>query len=82
MPYTRFVIAFWIMIYVSHIVNFAILYLEKSNFYKFNSKRRIISLLHSSILRRIWLNFMALYLDLSALSQFFFGFPTFRPEHH
>jgi hypothetical protein len=35
---------------------------EKSKFYKFISKRRIISLMHSSVLRRIWLNFMAQYL--------------------
>jgi hypothetical protein len=35
---------------------------EKGKFYKFISKRRIISLRHSSILRRIWLNFMALCL--------------------
>jgi hypothetical protein len=34
---------------------------KKANFiYKFFSKRRIISLMHSSILRRIWLNFMVL----------------------
>jgi hypothetical protein len=30
-------------------------------FFKFISKRRIISLVHSSILRQIWLNFMALF---------------------
>jgi hypothetical protein len=36
--------------------------LEKSKFYKFISKQRIVSLMHSSILRRIWLNFMEQYL--------------------
>jgi hypothetical protein len=34
----------------------------KSKFYKFISKRRIISLMHSYILRQMWLNFMAQYL--------------------
>ena len=34
---------------------------EKSKSYKFISKRRIISLMHSSILRWFWLNFMALW---------------------
>jgi hypothetical protein len=32
---------------------------EKSKFYKFISKRWIISLMHKYILRRIWLHFMA-----------------------
>jgi hypothetical protein len=65
--------------------------LEKSKCHKFISKRRIICIMHSSILRRIWLNFMAQYLLLG----FFFGsftdftlcflfsrFQFFRPEHH
>jgi hypothetical protein len=55
---------------------------KKSKFYRFNSKRRIISLMHSSILRRIWLNFMALYLGFIGSFTFFSGFPTFRLEHH
>jgi hypothetical protein len=38
--------------------------------------------MHSSILRRIWLNFMALYLGFIGSFTFFFGFTTFRPEHH
>jgi hypothetical protein len=40
--------------------------------------------MNSSILRLIWLNFMAQYLVFSALLQFlqFFGIPTFRPEYH
>jgi hypothetical protein len=54
---------------------------EKSKLCKFISKRRIVSLRHTSILRRIWLNFMALYLvfirRLFQFSHFFFGFPTF-----
>jgi hypothetical protein len=54
---------------------------EKSKFCKFISKRGIISLRHSSILRKIWLNFMALCLvfirRLFQFSHFFFGFPTF-----
>jgi hypothetical protein len=36
----------------------------------FISKRRIISLMHSSILRQIWLNFMAQYLVFRLLSSF------------
>jgi hypothetical protein len=47
---------------------------EKSIFfYKFISKRRIISLRHSSILPRIWLNLMTLCFDFhpTALSQYF-----------
>jgi hypothetical protein len=43
---------------------------KKNKFYKFISKRRSISLIHSSILRRIWLNFMAKYLVFSAFIQF------------
>jgi hypothetical protein len=35
---------------------------EKSTFCKFISKQRIISLRHSSILRKMWLNFMAICL--------------------
>jgi hypothetical protein len=53
---------------------------EKSKFHKLISKRRIISLLHNSVLRRIWLNFMAQYLFLSALlqfAQFFFQISNF-----
>jgi hypothetical protein len=50
-------------------------------FCKFISKRRIISLRHSSILRQIWLNFTALCLvfirRLFQFSLLFFGFPTF-----
>jgi hypothetical protein len=49
-------------------------------FYKFISKRRIISLRHSSILPQIWVNLMALYFWFSSDSSFsftFFGFPTF-----
>jgi hypothetical protein len=37
-------------------------YSVRKKFCKFILKRRIISLMHSSILRRIWLNFMAQYL--------------------
>jgi hypothetical protein len=41
---------------------------------------------HSSILRRIWLNFMALCLvfirRLFQFSHFFPDFQPFRPEHH
>jgi hypothetical protein len=37
--------------------------------YKFISKQKIIPFMDSSILRRIWLNFMAEYLVLSALAQ-------------
>jgi hypothetical protein len=56
---------------------------EKSKFCKFISKRRItyISFRHSSILRQIWVNFMAPCLvfirRLSQFSHFFPGFPTF-----
>jgi hypothetical protein len=57
-----------------------------SKFCKFISKRKIISLMHSSILRRIWLNFMALCLvfirRLFQFSHFFSDFQLFRPEHH
>jgi hypothetical protein len=35
---------------------------KKSKFHTFIYKRRIISLMHSSIVRRIWLNFMVQYL--------------------
>jgi hypothetical protein len=49
-------------------------------------KRRIISLMHSSILRQIWLNFMAHYLIVfgsNTLFIFFFSdFQLFRPEYH
>jgi hypothetical protein len=41
--------------------------------------------MHSSILRRIWLNFMAQYLVFSAhiqFSFFFSDFQLFRPEYH
>jgi hypothetical protein len=55
--------------------------LRKSKFYTFISKRRIISLMHSSILRRIWLNFMAQYmggfLAVLQFSQFFFRISDF-----
>jgi hypothetical protein len=56
---------------------------KKIRFYKFISKQKIISLRHSSILLRIWLNFMAQYLFFSALTiciqflHFVPGFPTF-----
>jgi hypothetical protein len=43
-------------------------------------KRRIISLTHSSILQRIWLNFMALgffFRLFDNFQVFCFGFPTF-----
>jgi hypothetical protein len=54
---------------------------EKSIFCKFISKRRIIFLKHSSILRRIWLNFMALCLvfipQLFQFSHFFFRISNF-----
>jgi hypothetical protein len=43
--------------------------LKQNCIFKFISKRRSISLMHSSILRRIWLNFMALF-------GFFFGSST------
>jgi hypothetical protein len=47
---------------------------ENSNFYKFNSKQRIISLVHSSILRQIWLNFVALYWGFIGSFTFFSDF--------
>jgi hypothetical protein len=47
---------------------------RKSKFHKFISKRSIISLMHSSILRRIWLNFMAQYLFFRISN--FFGLST------
>jgi hypothetical protein len=61
--------------------------LKKSKFCKFISKRRIIFLRHSSIIRLIWLNFTALWLvfirRLFQFSHFFFlDFQHFRPEHH
>jgi hypothetical protein len=60
---------------------------EKSRFYKFISKRRTISLMHNSILRSIWLNFMAIclvFIGSFKLFTFFFplDFQLFRPEHH
>jgi hypothetical protein len=58
---------------------------KKSKFYKFILKRRIISLRHSFILRRIWLNFMALCLISDGSFSFhiyFSDFQLFRPEHH
>jgi hypothetical protein len=52
---------------------------RESKFYKLISKRRMISFMHRSILRQIWLSFMALWF-LSSLSQFshicFFILPT------
>jgi hypothetical protein len=49
---------------------------KKSKFCKFISKRRIISLRHSSILRRIWLNFMAsCFVFIRRLFQFSHFFP-------
>jgi hypothetical protein len=56
---------------------------KKSKFYKFNSKRRIISLMHSSILRRIWLNFMA-FCFFGSFTAFpiFSDFKLYWPEHH
>jgi hypothetical protein len=53
---------------------------EKSQFCKFIPKRRIIFLTHSSILRLIWFNFMALWFSSDSsfsFHYFFFGFPTF-----
>jgi hypothetical protein len=53
--------------------------------YKFISKRRIIYVKHSSILRWIWLNFMAQYKGFFRLfSSFhnFSDFQLFRPEYH
>jgi hypothetical protein len=56
---------------------------DKNKFYKFISKWMIISFIHSSILRRIWLSFMAQYLVFSALIQFSQSdFQLFRPEYH
>jgi hypothetical protein len=46
---------------------------KKSKFINSSEKRRITSLMRSSILRRIWLNFMAQYLVFSALVQFFYS---------
>jgi hypothetical protein len=43
---------------------------EESKLCKFISKRRIISFRHSSTLRRIWFNFMALWFSWTALSVF------------
>jgi hypothetical protein len=55
---------------------------RKQSIYPFISKRRIISLMYSSILRRIWLNFIQQYLGffLGSFTVFtisFFGFQTF-----
>jgi hypothetical protein len=59
---------------------------KKNEIYKFISKRRIISLRHSHILRRIWLNFMAHCLvfirRFFQFSHLFFGFQLSRPELH
>jgi hypothetical protein len=60
---------------------------ENSKFYIFVLKQRIISLRHSSILWRIWLNFMALCLVfIRRLFQFSYFFPSdfqlFWPEYH
>jgi hypothetical protein len=60
---------------------------KKRTFCRFIWKRRIISQSHSSILRRIWLNFMTLCLvfirQLFQFSQGFFSdFQLFRPEQH
>jgi hypothetical protein len=59
---------------------------KKVNFVNVSKKRRIISLRHSSILRRILLNFMALRFvfirQLLQFSHFFSDFQLFRPEHH
>jgi hypothetical protein len=56
---------------------------------KFISKRRIISLMHSSVLRQIWLNSMALYLFFCFFYLFLYtfhnsfrDFQLFRPEYH
>jgi hypothetical protein len=54
---------------------------KKSKFCKFISKRKIIFLRHSSILRRLWMNFIALSLvliqRLLQFSHFSFVFPNF-----
>jgi hypothetical protein len=55
---------------------------KKSKFINSSQNEGFISLMHSSILRQIWLNFMAQYLGfffpaLVQFSHFFFGFPTF-----
>jgi hypothetical protein len=58
---------------------------QKNEFHKFISKLRIISLVRISILRRIWLNFMAQYLVFSTLvqiSHFLPDFQLFRPQYH
>jgi hypothetical protein len=48
-PTLDFVIAFWIMIYVSHIVNFAILY---HNFTALYTKFTVLIVLHQSIFEK------------------------------
>jgi hypothetical protein len=57
---------------------------EKIELYKFISKWRIISLMHSSILRRILLHFKALCLGFlrDLYSYNISNFQFFRPEHH
>jgi hypothetical protein len=50
-----------------------------------DSREAVVYYMHSSILRRIWLNFMAQYLSFSVLIQFSFffsDFQLFRPEYH
>jgi hypothetical protein len=54
---------------------------KKTLYYKFISKQRIISLMHDSILRRIWFNFMALclvsFFGSSSFPNFFFLLSNF-----
>ena len=47
-----------------------------SKFHEFIQKRRIIFLMHSSFLRRIWLNFMAQYVVFSAFYTSYIFFRT------
>jgi hypothetical protein len=54
---------------------------ENSKFYKFISKRRIIFFMYSSILRQIWLNFMATCLFFSVVLHFSQFFPLFYSFH-
>jgi hypothetical protein len=57
---------------------------QSSKFYRFISKLRIISLMHSSILRGIRLNFMAFWFFrlFYSFHIFFLDFQLFRTEHH
>jgi hypothetical protein len=55
---------------------------KKRKFDKSSQKQRIISLMHSSILRRIWINFMAQYFCLGSFTVFAFAFPDFQIFRH